>query len=72
MGIEGRGDRGWSAVDEDFAGIGAGRPGEDAGEGALTGAVLAHQGMDFAGAQRKGCAFQGVDPIVMFCDCFGS
>ena len=39
------------AVDADARGVGGGRPGEDAGEGAFSGAVFADQGMDFTGAE---------------------
>jgi len=49
-----RGETPGRAIDEDLAGVGLVQAGHDLYEGGLAGAVLAEQGMNFAGADIEG------------------
>ena len=53
---------------EIVAAIGARRAGQNARERALAGAVFAHEGVHFAGAEVEIRAFEGVDAAVVFGD----
>ena len=58
------------AIQRNEAAIGARGPGENARQRALAGAVLAHQGVHFPGAEREIRAFERIDAAVVFGDSY--
>jgi len=59
-------DADFAAVEQDGAGIGASRTGENARQRALACAVLSNESMNFAGAQVQGGVLERLHPPVVF------
>ena len=59
------------AFQRDLPAVGPKRSGADARQGALAGAILAHQGVDFARGEFETRRAQGSDAAKMLADVFG-
>ncbi len=66
--VQRSGDFDGRSAQRDGSAVGARRPGQNAREGAFAGAIFAHEGMHFAGAELEVCALEGVDAAVAFSD----